>query len=416
MYGLLGKKLSHSFSKEIHEYFIDSEYTLFESDDLKEFFTNTSFLGLNVTIPYKNEVIKYLDQLSPEAEAIGAANTISRSGGKLTGYNTDYFGLQKALEINHISVSNQDIIILGNGSTSRTIEYYCRQNFANNIWILARNPKENEHHFSSVENFSSATIVFNATPVGMFPHNDDDLLINLYQLPKLNSLIDVIYNPLRSNVIIEAQSRGIKTVNGLFMLISQAVKSIELFHNITIPDQKVIDYYQTLNFQLHNLVLIGMPMSGKTYFGQTLSKLYDKTFIDIDHEIEESANMSIEDIFKTRGERSFRRLESEHISKHSKGHNKAISCGGGAILNSLNVQHLKQNGVILFIDVPLSLLKTCNPKNRPLLRDKRNLENLYHHRYPIYKQAADIIINKTSFNQHITLEEIEVKLHEYFNS
>lgn len=415
-YGLLGKTLKHSFSKEIHENFTNKQYTLFESDDLKEFFTSNQFSGINVTIPYKHDVIQYLDELSTEAEALQSINTIIRSGGKLKGYNTDYYGLDKALYYSHISVSNQEVIILGNGSTSRTIKYYCEQNLAKKITILARNPKEYEYHFSSVDNFNTATIIFNATPVGMFPNNNDPLPISLDKLPNLISVVDLVYNPLHSSLIIEAKKRHLSTVNGLLMLIFQALKSIELFHTLVISDEEALKYYKKLEFRMRNLVFIGMPMSGKTFFAKLVAKKYHKDVIDLDKEIEHNAKMSIPLIFKKYGETHFRSLETTLVEDFSKRHNKAISCGGGVILNPINMDYLKQNGIIIFLDMPLSLLKKCNPKGRPLLEDKENLENLYQARYHLYQDYADITISKTNFDQASTLHQIEVKLHEYINS
>lgn len=416
MYGLLGKKLQHSFSKEIHENFTNINYSLIEKDDIKSFFKDRNFSGINVTIPYKSDVIKYLDELSTEAKELNSVNTIINVSGKLIGYNTDYYGLDKALSYYDINVYNRDVIILGNGSTSRTIYYYCKRNMANNIIVLARNPRGNEHHFSTVDNYKSTTIVFNATPVGMFPNNNDDIIIQQNLLPNLVSVVDVVYNPLRSNLLIEAENRGIKAINGLFMLISQAVKSIELFHDIQISSTKIEDYYKKLLLKQKNLVYIGMPMSGKTLYAKLTSSIYQKDFIDLDHQVEEEMKMQIPDIFKRYGEKAFRNLETEQVEKHSKLNNKAISCGGGVILNSYNMQLLKQNGIIIFIDFPLEKLKECNPKGRPLLNKPNILEKMFQERYNIYKEHADIIINKENFNKTATLRQIEVKLDEYLNT
>ncbi len=416
MYGLLGKKLSHSFSKIIHEDITRQPYELNEVDNLDQFFNNEQFKGLNVTIPYKSDVIKYLDKLSTEARETNAVNTIYFLGGKLIGANTDYFGLDKALSYNNISVRDMNVLILGNGSTSRTIQYYCRQNLAKNITILARNPKENEYHFSNVDNHKNTNIIFNATPVGMFPNNNDDKLVSLDTFSNLNSVVDVVYNPLRSNLLIEAENLGIKAVNGLFMLIAQAVKSIELFHNIEIKNKTIVDLYKNLTQKMKNLVFIGMPMSGKSFFTRLCSEKYNKELIDVDSEIEDYINDSIENIFKHQGEKYFRKVESQIIENVSKLNNKAISCGGGVILSEYNMNNLKQNGIILFIDVPLELLRKCNPKGRPLLQDRKNIDKLYNERYDLYKRYADIVISKTSFNEKKTMSEIEVKINEYINT
>lgn len=416
MFGLLGKKLGHSFSKTIHEKFIDKEYKLIETDNLNQFFNENTISGLNVTIPYKKEVIKYLDKLSTEAKEIGAVNTVINKNGTLFGYNTDYYGLDKSLKYHGISVANKTIIILGNGSTSRTISYYCTKNSAKKIIILARNPKENEYNFNDVSRYSDASIVFNATPVGMFPNNNTNTLINLKQLPHLTSVIDVVYNPLRSNLILEAEELGIKAVNGLLMLIYQAIKSIELFHNITISDEIVTKYYKELTIEKLNFVFIGMPMSGKTFFSRLASSKYNKKQVEIDEEITIFANNSIDNIFKNHGENHFRSLETKIISKYAKLNNQAISCGGGVILNKENMVNLKQNGIIIFIDMPLELLKQCNPKKRPLLQDKNNLETLYNDRIALYRSFQDITINKTSFDKNAVMRQIEVKIDEYIST
>ncbi len=417
MFGLLGKKLGHSFSKPIHEYFSNKEYSLYEVDDLSTFFgEHKNLKGLNVTIPYKHEVIEYLDELSTEAKNIGAVNTIINRSGKLIGYNTDYYGLDKALSYHNISLNNQEVIVLGNGSTSRTIQYLCKQKNAKICRIFARNPRENEYHINDVENYKSSQIIFNATPVGMFPNNNDDIIVDLLKLPNLNSVIDVVYNPLRSKLLMEAKKHEIKGVNGLFMLISQALKSIELFHNITIKDHDIDKYYKKLLLRSTNIVLIGMPMSGKTYYTKLLSILYKKELIDIDEEIELSEGCSITNIFETQGEKYFRIIENEIIKKYSKLNNKAISCGGGVILNTNNMDLLKQNGIIIYLDAPLALLENCNPKGRPLLNDKNNLRKLFNARYPLYLQYADIIVKKDSYDEERILQEIEVKINEYFGT
>jgi shikimate dehydrogenase len=416
MYGLLGKKLGHSFSKKVHEHFTKKEYTLIETDNLDRFFNSSNHIGLNVTIPYKTSVIPYLDELSTEAKALNAVNTIFFKSGKRIGFNTDYYGLKKSLEINDISVTNKHVIIMGNGSTSRTIQYYCKQNNVKKITILARNPKENEYHFNDVDNFTSAQIIFNATPVGMFPHSNQRQLIQLDKLTELDSVIDLIYNPLRSNLLIAAENRGLKTVNGLLMLLYQAVKSIEIFHNITFSDQEVLSYYQNLTLQMKNFVFIGMPMSGKSYLAKLISKKLNKDLFDTDQAIEEYVNDSIENIFKYQGEKFFRKVENKIIIEVSKQHNKAISCGGGVILRKDNMTHLKQNGIIIFIDASLTLLKRCNPKGRPLLQKASNLERLYNQRYPIYTKYADVIIQKDHFLEREILHQIEVKINEYINT
>ena len=416
MYGLLGKKLDHSFSKIVHESLFDIEYELIQTNNLDLFFKNSSIQGLNVTIPYKSEIIPFLDELSPEAIETNAVNTIIFRSGKLIGYNTDYSGLLQALSYYNISLHNKTIIIMGNGSTSRTINAVCQKNQAKNIYVLARNPNKNEYHFNDVDNLKNIDIVFNATPVGMFPNNIDNPLLDLIKLPNLSSVIDVVYNPLRSNLLIQAKKLRIKTVNGLFMLISQASKSIELFHNTKISDKAIDIYYKKLLLQSLNLVFIGMPMSGKSFLAKKISEVYRIELIDFDNKIEISTGRTIENIFNIEGEIFFRNLEKLQVLKTYKLHNKAISCGGGIILNQNNIDMLKQNGLIIFIDAPLSLLKVNIAKNRPLLKKKGSLEKLYNERRKLYINNADIIIKKTSLDEIATLKEIEVKINEYISS
>ena len=416
MFGLLGKKLGHSFSKKVHESFVDIEYKLFETDNLDVFFKNNQIKGLNVTIPYKSEVIPYLDELSSEAQETKAVNTIIFRSGKLIGYNTDYYGMLKALSYNSISLQGKSVIIMGNGSTSRTINAICRKNQAKNIFILARNPNHSEYFLGNVDNLKNIDIIFNATPVGMFPNNNDNPLIDLSKHPNLSSVIDVVYNPLRSNLLIQAERLGIKAVNGLFMLISQAAKSIELFHNIKIPDVNIENYYKRLLFQSLNIVFIGMPMSGKSFLAKKISEIYNIELIDIDEEIENLTKKSIDNIFDTHGESFFRNLEKDQVLKCFKQHSKAISCGGGIILNQDNITMLKQNGLVIYIDTPLHLLKEKNPKNRPLLQNSGDIDKLYNERRELYLVSADIIINRTSFDETATLKEIEVKIDEYISS
>lgn len=416
MYGLLGKKLGHSFSKEIHETFTNKQYSIIEKEEIATFMREKDFIGINVTIPYKKDVIPFLNELSEDASSIGVVNTIVNNNGYLKGYNTDIYGLLKCLEYNKVSLTGKEVIILGNGSTSMTIEYLCKVKNAKKVTVLARNPKLNQYNFEDLAKFSTSTVLFNATPVGMYPNNISTLEVEFDLLPNLEFVMDMIYNPLRSNLLIEASKRNILTINGLLMLIFQAVKAIELFHNYKIKDYEVYKYYNDLLFKTSNLVFIGMPMSGKSFFTKKVGSLFTKEVIDLDIEIEKNAEDSIPHIFEKYGETHFRKLEYDEVVKSSRSTNKAISCGGGVVKNQLNIDYLKQNGVIIFIDFPLVELQKCNSKGRPLLKQSNTLEKLYNQRYNLYKDNADIIIYKTSYNEVETMRQIEVKINEYFNS
>ncbi len=416
MYGLIGKTLKHSYSKEIHEKLQKEKYNLIELDKLDSFFLEKNFNGINVTIPYKKEVITYCNNLNETAKKTYSVNTIVNNNGVLTGYNTDYDGLLFLLEYNNVSLENKNILILGNGSTSRTIQLVCSDTKASKIIVSARNPKLNEVNFTNLNNYQKIDIIFNATPVGMYPNNDDSLNIDLHNFSNLEVIIDLIYNPFETKILYNARTQGIKTINGLLMLVHQAVRSSEIFHNITYDKNTTISLYKSILLNTTNFVLIGMPMSGKSYFSRLLGNKYNKKAVDIDKLIEINSNQSIDNIFKIYGEKTFRMLETQTIKKISKSNSQTISIGGGAILNKKNIAYLKQNGIIIFLDVPLSLLKTFNPKNRPLLKNKYTIEKLYKERYYLYKKYADITIFKDTLDISKTIKQIEVKIDEYINT
>ena len=416
MYGLIGKKLAHSYSKEIHEQLHNEEYNLIELDKLDSFFLEKNFKGLNITIPYKTDVIKYCDELSELARRTQSVNSIVNNDGVLYGYNTDYDGLSFMLEYNDIQLENKVVLILGNGSTSRTIQVLCQDLNTEFILVSARNPKENEVPYTTLKNNQNIHLIFNATPVGMYPNNENSLNIDLDSFKGLEAVIDLIYNPLETNILQKARKKRIKYINGLMMLVHQAVKSSEIFHKTQYSLDITSTIYKSILIKSHNFVLIGMPMSGKSFFANYLAKNYNKKIIDIDKLIATNEDCTIDSIFKSHGESYFRSLETSTIKNISKLRNQAISTGGGTILSEINIDYLKQNGIIIFLDVPLSLLKTFNPKNRPLLKDKSNIERLYNERYNLYKKYADIIVIKDSYDETKTFSRIEAKIDEYFSS
>ena len=416
MRGLLGKKLSHSYSKIIHESIDKSNYNLIELDELDSFFQEKAFSALNITIPYKNDVLNYLDSSSDVVKETKSCNTIVNTNGKLFGYNTDYVGFEFMCQYNNIDFNNKTVAIIGNGSTSRTISFYAKKHNASKIMIFARNPQDKEHHIKDIESNIDIEILINATPVGMFPNSKATFDINLSAMSKLKAVIDLIYNPLKTKLVLQAEDRKIKAVNGLLMLVHQAVKANELFNNVTHPDSLTISIHKAIKFEILNIVLIGMPMSGKTFFAKQLATKYNKAVVDLDKELELSSGRSIKNIFDIDGESYFRKLEKEVCSQFSKGLSQAISTGGGIILDKENIDNLRQNGIIMFLDMSLQDLMACNPKNRPLLQNPEQLEKLYNDRYELYKRYSDIQIPKKGYDQHKTLFEIEVKLNEYFNS
>jgi shikimate dehydrogenase len=416
MRGLLGKKLGHSFSKMIHEKLDGIKYDLIEVEDLDSFFQENAISALNVTIPYKNDVIKYLDEIDGIAEEIQIVNTIVNKNGKLVGCNTDYMGLGYLLEYYGINIKDKCIGILGNGSTMRTVKLYVENHLANDVYIFARNPKENEYSFDNLALLKEVDILINATPNGMYPHNDEPLLVPLKEMKQLSSVVDLIYNPLRTNLLLEAEKLNIKAVNGLMMLVSQAVYANQLFNNTTYSNEIIDTLYKEILFNKMNIVVIGFPMSGKSFISKKIAKKYHKEYVDLDSVIEQEAGLSIPDIFEIEGESGFRKREKEMVFKYSKLLNKAISPGGGVVLDKDNMNALKQNGVLIFLDVPLKDLENRNSKNRPLLKNKKSIAKLFDERYNLYNTYCDIRIVKVGFNESKTLNDIEVRLDEYINS
>lgn len=416
MFGLIGKKLSHSFSKEIHEILHSESYNLIELPQLDSFFQSKQFKGVNVTIPYKEDVIKYIDVISDTVKKTNSVNTIINKGGFLYGYNTDYEGLKYLLEYNNIDIKNKTVLVLGNGATSRTVEVLCKDLGAKKIIKAARSPKGNEVLLNSIDTFKDAHILINATPSGMYPNNYDELLIKLEELNELEVVVDLVYNPLETRLITKAKSLNIIAVNGLMMLVRQAVKSCELFHNQKYNDSKTVEIYKKIILNMINIVLIGMPMSGKSYYAKALSTIYNKQLVDIDKLIVSDTGMHIPEIFEDSGEGGFRKIETNTLMRISKSLSLAISTGGGTVLNAKNIDYLKQNGIIIFLDVPLEVLKKMNPRNRPLLKDINSLTKLYNDRHHLYLKYANIVINKTDMDENYILNMIEVKINEYINT
>ncbi|MFK5883789.1 MAG: shikimate kinase [Candidatus Izemoplasma sp.] len=414
MYGLIGKHLSHSYSKIIHEKISSIEYNLIELDTLHDFFASKEFSAINVTIPYKTEVMQYLDQIDPLALEIGNVNTIVNKDSILYGYNTDYIGLEKSLSNNQVSLTNKNILILGNGATSRLIKVLCKHSNASNVTVLARNPKENDLSFNDIHDKESINIIFNTTPYGMYPNLTTEALINLEDYLNVEAVMDLIYNPLKTMLIQDAQRLNIKTINGLEMLVNQAVKANEIFLDTHYNNDIYVDSYRSLLFETTNFVLIGMPMSGKSHFSRLMKNQYNRHLVDIDRYIEEKEEMSINDIFTNKGEEYFRKIEAKYIWETAIQRGLIISTGGGTVLNKTSMKYLKANGLIIFINVPLNMLLKFNPKNRPLLKDKESVISLYNYRYPIYNTYTDILINKRNYDEVATLKKIEVKLDEYF--
>jgi len=387
-YGLIGEKLGHSFSKTIHERLGFYSYDLLPMDkaQLKEFMTKREFSGVNVTIPYKLDVIEYCDEIDESVKSIGSANTIINKDGKLKAYNTDFNGLLYTISINNINLYEKSIIILGNGGTSKTAQAVAKHLGAKQISIVDLENNQNTITYSQALKMTQTQVIINATPVGMFPNNQDSP-IDLSSFPELEAVVDVIYNPLETKLISQARKLGLKHTNGLPMLVAQAKYAAEIFIGKPIPDEEISIIYNELKSELSNLVLVGMPSCGKSTIARMLSTEMEKKYIDIDSAIESQENMKIPEIFSKYGEVHFRKLESEKILELSKQTGLIIATGGGAVLNSENIDNLRQNGIIIFVDRNLD--KLLVGKDRPLSKDKDALVVIYQKRYPIYQSCCD---------------------------
>lgn len=388
-YGLIGEKLPHSFSAAIHSMLADYNYELKELDksEFDLFFKSRDFKAINVTIPYKQAVIPYLYEIDPLAKKIGAVNTIINNEGKLYGYNTDFYGMKALIVRNGISLKNKTVAILGSGGTSKTA-YAVSQNLeANKIFKVSRNKSDGFITYTMLCDIAdSIDIIINTTPVGMFP-NTDGCVINISDFKNLSGVIDAIYNPLNTNLILSALNAGIKAAGGLYMLVAQAAFASKLFTNDESVILKTESVYKEILKGKQNIVLTGMPGSGKTTLGKRIAEKLNREFIDTDGLFEKTLKISIPEFFEKYGEEEFRKKETEIIKSVCDRQSLVISTGGGVVTQSINVLLLKRNGKIFFIDKELKFLQTGN--GRPLTPDFAALQKKYSERLPLYLKSAD---------------------------
>ncbi|MCI7769052.1 MAG: shikimate dehydrogenase [Christensenellaceae bacterium] len=392
-FGLIGEKLGHSYSKEIHNLIADYGYELREvkREELGAFMTERAFSGINVTIPYKKSVMDYLDVISDDAKKIGAVNTVVNRDGKLYGYNTDFYGLKALLIHNGVSVRNKKVLILGSGGTSDTAYNVVTGLNAKEAIKVSRTKKDGFVTYDEAARLhSDADVIINATPVGMYP-DDDGVPVNIGLFPSLSAVIDAIYHPLRTNLVSDAENKGIKACGGLYMLVAQAVYAAALFENKK-PDENLIDdvYGKILNDK-RNIVLIGMPSSGKTTIGKALAARIGKRFADTDELIVGTTGKSIPEIFEKEGEKVFREIEKKVICDIAVNDGTVIATGGGVILDEKNVLALKRNGVIVYLDRKIDNLIATD--SRPLSSNVDDLKKLYAKRKPLYEKYAEITID-----------------------
>ena len=418
-FGLIGYPLKHSFSKEIHALISNYSYVICELDEssFNSFMQNKDFKGINVTIPYKQKVIPYLDYIDDNAKNINAVNTIINKDGKLYGYNTDILGVLDTFSYFNINLKDKNVLILGTGATSNTVHYAVTKSGAKNIYKAYRENSKVKgdilyHDLQKIQN--DINVIINTTSNGMFPHADDTLLINLKEFKNLEAVMDVVYNPLRTRLLLEAESIGAKAVSGLYMLVSQAYFASKLFTGAnadsvgathcepsTVGVKHCEPVYKKCLSSKQNIVLTGMPTCGKSTVGKMIAERFKYDFVDTDKIIEQKINSKIVDFINSQGEEKFREIESEVIKEVSCKNHQVISTGGGAILRDENVQNLKSNGKVFFINRSLNKLKPSS--DRPLTSDIEALTKKYNERLPIYKRTCDIEINgDLEFDEKIT--------------
>ncbi len=405
-YGLIGEKLGHSFSKEIHEQIRDYKYEICEvsRDQFDKFMQEKGFKAINVTIPYKEKVIPYLDYIDPTTKMIGAVNTIVNNDGKLYGYNTDYFGLKSLIEKNNIDVTNKKALILGTGGTSKTATLVLKLKGVKEIYYASINHEVNTYTYEEIVKIhNDANIIVNTTPCGMYPNNDG-LIIDLDLFPHLEAVIDVVYNPMLTRLLQKAKKKNLKYAGGLYMLVAQAVYASSLFLNLETNTNIIDDIYAKLYKEKQNIILIGMPTCGKSTIGKIISQKLNKEFVDTDSLIEKEIKMVIKDFLRKDNEQEFRDIEEKVIKEIAKKQNQVISCGGGVIKRPENIERLKQNGIVIFIDRDITLLKASD--KRPLSTDLESLKKLYEERYPIYLESSDIIITNNTDDYQDAAEKI----------
>ena len=392
-YGLIGEHLTHSYSCEIHAQIADYDYELCElrPDELGEFMTKREFNAINVTIPYKQAVMPYLDEIFETAQRIGAVNTVVNRGGKLFGDNTDFPGMLALAKHVGIDMKDKKVLILGTGGASKTAHALALYMGCESVHYVSRSGKDGSLTYEqAVNEHSDAEIIINATPVGMFPKVDGKP-IDISAFPKLAGVLDAIYNPLRSNLVLDALESGIPAEGGLYMLSAQAIYASAVFQNIPLDESLIQKAYDSVKKDKQNIVLIGMPSSGKTTIGKLLAEKCGKDLADTDEYIIKKIGMPISEFFAQKGEAEFRRIEKETVAELASTGGKIIATGGGAVLDPENVRALKRNGTLVFLDRALENLVATD--DRPLASARSALEKLYVERYEIYKAAAEIRID-----------------------
>ncbi len=392
MFGLLGRTLGHTYSPMIHQALGNTSYDIFEiePDQLQDFFNRSDLQGLNITIPYKINALQACKSISDIAESIGCVNTmVKQKDGSWYGTNTDYDGFLATLSWSNIAVNKKHCLILGDGASSNTVHVALERLGAASITHISRHQFPKYEHIAQF--YERAQIIINCTPVGMYPHCPNQS-IQLAPFKRLEGVIDLVYNPHRTGILLEAESLSIPHVNGLVFLLAQAIAASALFLHRTYDESILSELYKQFRRDQENIVLIGMPGSGKSTIGEALATLTGRPLVDIDHRITEEIG-SISDYILTHGEPAFRAIESKCIADVGKQTGLIISTGGGAVTIPENFAHLRQNGRIYEIYRPLEELDTTG---RVLSSGGiERLQQLYTERAPLYARFRQVQVRNT---------------------
>lgn len=406
MYGLLGEKLGHSFSPEIHSMLGNYKYRLFEveKNELENFIKHGEWDGINVTIPYKKTVMSYLDEISENAQKIGSVNTVvRRSDGTLFGDNTDYYGFLYTVKRSGINFGGKKVLVLGTGGASLAVKAVISDLNAGEIISISRS---GENNYQNIKNYADADIIVNTTPVGMYPKNLVSP-VKVSDFTHLSAVFDIIYNPQKTQLVLDAEKLDIPAFSGLSMLVAQAKRASEIFFDKEIDDSVTEKILKKVSTDMKSIVLIGMPGSGKSSIGTFLAEKTGREFLDTDEEAEKIAGSSPAEIIKTQDEKSFRKIENEAVKSICKLSGKIIATGGGVVTNEDNFDAIRQNSTVFFINRDISVLPT---DNRPLSQ-KNSLDDMFKIRLPLYRKFCDFEIDGNG-----TIEEVAQRILERIDS
>ncbi len=390
-FGLLGEKLGHSYSPELHAFFGDYDYELFEvaPGDLEDFLRERDFQGLNVTIPYKTTVHDICEHLTEAAEAIGSVNTVVKQpDGTLLGDNTDAAGFEGMVWKSRVRVLGRKCLVLGSGGASLAVRYVLNKLGAGEVVVISRSGEDN---YDNLDKHKDASVIVNTTPVGMYPKTGA-APVDLRDFPQCEGVLDIIYNPARTALIQQAEALGIPCLGGLYMLVEQARCASQVFTGKPLPAIRSKEVYSVMSRRKDNRILIGMPGSGKSTVGRILAERLGRPFVDCDTELEKRLGMTAGDYILKAGEEDFRAQETAILAQLGKESGLVIATGGGCVTRPENYPLLHQNGTIIFLERELSKLPK---KGRPLSL-RGNLQDMYTIRLPMYRRFADLIVPNDS--------------------